>query len=92
MTLKPGSRRPDHVRHIRASEISEYAYCPRAWWLENVLGMAGGNVREREHGLREHRAHGVRVTLSRIGRAAALFLLAAGVLVLVVAVLARLAR
>jgi hypothetical protein len=36
MTVAPPSR-PD--RFISASELGEYAYCRRAWWLRAVHGV-----------------------------------------------------
>ncbi len=33
-TLGPRTDRPD----IAASEIAEYAFCPRAWWLRRFRG------------------------------------------------------
>jgi CRISPR/Cas system-associated exonuclease Cas4 (RecB family) len=90
--LRPNSRPADPGRYIRASEISEYAYCPRAWWLEHVLGYAGDNWIERERGRREHSAHGLRVRLAALARSVAVFLLITGALALVVASVARLAR
>ena len=43
---------------IRASEIAEYLFCRRAWWLSQAVGydveeseaMAAGNAYHRRHG------------------------------------------
>lgn len=43
---------------IKASEISAYVYCGRAWWLERVRGYRSHNLRELEEGVRYHRQHG----------------------------------
>jgi len=43
---------------IRASEISNYVYCGRAWWLQRVQDYALQNVRELEAGQRYHKQHG----------------------------------
>ena len=43
---------------IRASEISNYVYCRRAWWLQRVQGHASENMRELDQGTRYHQAHG----------------------------------
>jgi hypothetical protein len=45
-------------RLIRASEIGEYVYCRRAWWLGRVQGEASINVREMEAGAVAHTRHG----------------------------------
>ena len=43
---------------IRASEISDYFYCRRAWWLKRVRGFASQNVHELAAGTRHHHQHG----------------------------------
>ncbi len=43
---------------IRASEINEYLYCRRAWWLRRVGGYASQNSRELAAGTAYHQAHG----------------------------------
>lgn len=51
-------------RLIRASEIGEYIYCHRAWWLGRVQGEASVNVREMEAGSGAHTRHGQGVAAS----------------------------
>ena len=43
---------------IRASEISQYAYCARAWWLGRVRGYRSANLVAMRQGEERHRAHG----------------------------------
>lgn len=43
---------------IRASEISDYLYCHRSWWLKRGLGQKSGNVRALTKGTRHHEQHG----------------------------------
>jgi CRISPR/Cas system-associated exonuclease Cas4 (RecB family) len=43
---------------IRASEIAQYAYCARAWWLGRVKGYRSANVEAMRAGTVRHRAHG----------------------------------
>ena len=43
---------------IRASELSQYAYCARAWWLGRVMGYRSANVEAMQAGAARHRAHG----------------------------------
>lgn len=67
------------ARVIRASEIGEYVYCRRAWWLGRVQGEASANVREMEIGTGAHTRHGQGVAASGclLRAAYALFALAA---------------
>ncbi len=51
---------------VRASEISQYAYCARAWWFARVKGYQSANVYAQRAGVSEHRAHGRAVAGSRL--------------------------
>lgn len=42
---------------IRASEIGEYVYCRRAWWLRQKRGAESQNVRELAAGTHHHQRH-----------------------------------
>jgi len=46
---------------IQASEIAEYAYCRRTWWLRHTRGWEPGNQRQLQAGSRYHNQHGNRV-------------------------------
>ncbi len=61
-------------RVIRASEIGEYIYCHRAWWLGRVQGVENANRRQLDVGIERHRAHGQLVRRSDQFRRAALVL------------------
>jgi CRISPR/Cas system-associated exonuclease Cas4 (RecB family) len=43
---------------IRASEISQYSFCARAWWLGRVKGYRSSNLAAMQQGGAQHRAHG----------------------------------
>lgn len=43
---------------IRASELSQYAFCERAWWLGRIKGWRSSNVEAMQQGVARHRAHG----------------------------------
>ncbi|MFB0546390.1 MAG: hypothetical protein ACETWB_05720 [Anaerolineae bacterium] len=43
---------------IRASEIGQYGYCARAWWLARVRGLSPQNIEEMEDGRTRHENHG----------------------------------
>lgn len=49
---------------IRASEIGDYLYCRRSWWLKRSRGITSTNVRELAQGSRHHQAHGQMVQQS----------------------------
>lgn len=65
-------------RVIRASEVGQYAYCARAWWLANVDGLPSGHQREMAVGETIHLRHGqgVRASLGLARLAYAVLLLA----------------
>lgn len=58
-------------RLIRASEVAQYVFCHRAWWLAAVQGMPSANVRELEAGEIGHARHGRSVSLAQTLRAVA---------------------
>lgn len=56
---------------IRASEISEYVYCERAWWLKRTQDAHSQNVRELAGGTDHHAQHGRLIERSIWARRAA---------------------
>ncbi|MFQ5400018.1 MAG: hypothetical protein ACE5E7_10505 [Anaerolineae bacterium] len=62
-------------RWIRVSEINNYAYCQRAWWLRRFRRVSSENVRELEAGQRFHQEHGHLLHRSVWAQYAAYFLL-----------------
>ncbi len=50
---------------IRASEVGEYVYCARAWWLRRVVGLEPAGHERREYGTALHQRHGRAVAGSR---------------------------
>jgi len=63
-----GVLKPDAppARLIRASEINECVYCPRAWWLSRVVGAPTANTQALAAGTAVHQRHGRIVWLSRV--------------------------
>jgi CRISPR/Cas system-associated exonuclease Cas4 (RecB family) len=53
---------------IRASEIADYAYCHRAWWLRRVRSVASSNETQFEAGTKYHAAHNRLVARSEWAR------------------------
>lgn len=63
-------------RFIRASEIGEYVYCRRAWWLGRVVGLTPAGRDRRMRGTALHVRHGRNVRLSNMLLVAATLMLA----------------
>ena len=76
-------RRDDDL--VRASELSQYAYCARAWWLGRVMGYRSANIEAMDAGTARHRAHGRTVEGAYHLRRLALALLVLAAVVLAVA-------
>jgi hypothetical protein len=76
---------PEHI--IRASEIGQYDFCARAWWLHSVEGLPSSNVRELQAGTQAHQAHGRRVSRAGLLQQSAILLLIAGVILLAIFIL-----
>jgi hypothetical protein len=53
-------------RFVRASEIGEYEFCARAWWLAHVLGRERENPGELAAGRERHQRHGQALDLAVI--------------------------
>ena len=77
-------------RIIRASEIGQYDFCARAWWLGSIEGVQPSNIRELQAGTRAHAEHGRQVRRAAQLQWAAILLVALGVIVFVLALIARL--
>jgi len=73
------------MRTIRASEISAYLYCQRAWWYQRN-GQESVNLGELASGSELHRRHGRAVLGAGCLRTLAYLALLAALVLLVVAV------
>ncbi len=71
-------------RVIRASEIGEYIYCHRAWWLGRVQGIENANRAQLDAGIIRHRAHGRSVQRAEWLQRAALALTLVAVVIAIV--------
>ncbi len=76
-------------RIIRASELGQYDYCAKAWWLGSIEGVQPSNVRELRAGTRAHAEHGRQVRRAAQLQMMAVGLVVLGVIALVLAVFAR---
>lgn len=69
---------------IRASEVAQYAFCARSWWLGRVRGYRSSNLAAMDQGAVRHRAHGRAVEgYYFLRRLAVALLVLAGVILLV---------
>jgi hypothetical protein len=68
---------------IRASEIGQYAFCARAWWLGRVKGYRSANVGAMRRGTARHRRHGRAVEGYHLLRRVAVVLLLLAVVALI---------
>lgn len=53
------------ARLIRASEVGEYVFCHRAWWLRVIEGRVPAYHERLKVGTRRHRRHGAGMAVSR---------------------------
>lgn len=70
---------------IRASELAQYSFCRRAWWLGTVKGLPSRRQAALERGARQHRQHGRQVDQARRWQQVGLALLGSGLVGLLAA-------
>jgi CRISPR/Cas system-associated exonuclease Cas4 (RecB family) len=73
------------MRPIRASEISSFLYCKRAWWYHQK-GTVSSNVEELAEGTELHLKHGRAVLASALIRMLAYTFLLIGIVFLAISV------
>ena len=76
-------------RIIRASEIGQYDFCAKAWWLGSIEGVSPSNIRQLQAGTAAHAEHGRQVKRASQLQIAAFILVGLGVIVLLLALFAR---
>ena len=69
------------MRKIRASDISSYLFCQRAWWYRQQ-GLESENVIELAGGRELHHQHSRAVLVSGLWKAIGYLLLLAGLIIL----------
>jgi hypothetical protein len=72
---------------IRASELAQYDFCRRAWWLGTVKGLPAASQASRRRGRRKHERHGRQVRFAATWRRAGYFLVGLGGLLLIAALM-----
>ena len=66
------------AKRLSASEVGQYAFCPRAWWLGSVEGKNPVDYGALEGGVRVHERHGWRVALAWRVQVLAMWMLVVG--------------
>jgi hypothetical protein len=90
MTSSIADKNPSHAANsapIRASELAQYSFCHRAWWLEMVKKLPADSQARLGRGRKAHARHEDRVTAAARWRRAGLMLIGAGGLGLVATLL-----
>ena len=72
---------------IRASELGEYVYCARAWWLRREQGVESRNEAALQSGRAAHDRHGRAVASVHTQRRLALVLTVLAILTAVTAII-----
>ena len=83
---------PPKSRRVSASQVGQYAFCARAWWLSVIEKREPENPAVLDAGTRAHERHGWEVSLARITGRLALFFLGVALLALAAWALVTLVR
>lgn len=81
----------DDLPLLRASELTQYSFCHRAWWLETVKRIPSNNQMALTRGVKVHRSHEYQVRAALRWRQASFFLFGSGGLLLIITLLLMLA-
>ena len=70
-------------KYRKASEIGEFVYCNRAWWLHHIEGLEGTNRAALDAGRAQHARHGASVRRAAQLKRGALVVIAAAIALLI---------
>jgi hypothetical protein len=84
---QPLSPPTNNLPLIRASELTQYGFCHRAWWLGTVKGILPTNQATLAQGTQQHRHHAGKVRAALRWRYLGLVSLGAGSFLLIIAVI-----
>jgi hypothetical protein len=82
-TNSPPSPEREPLSLIRASELAQYSFCHRAWWLGTVKGLPSASRSNLARGVRHHQSHEQQVHAAGRWRRLGLILLGSGLLLLI---------
>ena len=77
---------PPNLPLIKASELAQYGFCQRAWWLGTVKGEPSANQPALTKGVQSHRSHADKVHAAFRWRYAGLAVLGLGCFMLVMTI------
>ena len=80
------------TRRVTASQVGQYAFCARAWWLATVEKREPAHQARLDAGQATHERHGWNVALARSSRRLALIVVGAASLTLAIWAILSLAR
>ena len=83
---------PKDRSYVRASDIGAWNFCHRAWWLAKVQKAPHERPQQLDWGDQSHAAHGRLTSRAQRLRRSGIALLAGGLLLLGLALLAQLLR
>jgi hypothetical protein len=86
-TLAPPPDPADSLPLIRASELNQYSFCHRAWWLGTIKQVPANNQAVLAHGIQTHRLHSYQVRVALRWHQASFFLFCGGAILLGIALL-----
>ena len=81
---------PKDRSYVRASDIGQWSFCQRAWWLAQVRKAPHERPQRLDWGERAHAAHGRRTARAQWLQRSGLALLAGGLILLGLLLLAQL--
>jgi CRISPR/Cas system-associated exonuclease Cas4 (RecB family) len=76
-------------RIIHASEIGQYDFCAKAWWLGSIEGVPPSNIQQLQAGTAAHEEHGRQVRRASQLQVVAFTLMGLGVIILLLALFVR---
>jgi hypothetical protein len=72
---------------IRASELAQYGFCRRAWWLSTVKKLPSQNRANLLHGTQQHTLHAGQVRIAGLWQRAGFLLIGSGAVLFIIMLL-----
>jgi hypothetical protein len=78
---------PTNLPLIRASELAQYSFCQRAWWLTTVKKVPSQNQAKLSRGSQQHTQHEGQVRRAGLWQRAGFFLISSGTVLFILMLL-----